>query len=394
MKRVLSIVLVLALSLSVTFLAACGGQEPAGQPPEAPQPADTTETAEDPEPVEERELVTVRIGNAPYPMYQVFNVASYKGIDHYFGINLEIISVTSGIAGAQALYRGDVDIISNCVAEHLPQTMGAPTITNFTPLGFFKGFFFIGHEGDLEPWADLYERMGDQARYYRLEEFRGRSFAIIVPRRPLIVDAINQVGMTDEDVEFLFFADDARAALAFQTGEADFYIGSLPQQVALLRDDAFINVGGDAILGPAGMWFDTMTTTDAFMLEDRETALRTLAVMFASINAFYADPWGYSEIAARLFSDFTNMETPTEEWYEFMTVYDELQTVEMVRDGFFNPDSHLYWRLTVEFYIDLLVAEGDLAPGLCPDEYYGESQRLFFELLERQDLLDMINSFR
>jgi len=285
--------------------------------------------------------------------------------------------------------------MSSCVAEHLPVVRGAPTITNFTPLGFFKGFFFVGREGELMAWDDLVDEMGlEAAREYRLNEFEGKTFAIIPPRRPLIVDALNQVGLTADDVEFLYFADDARAALAFMTGSGDFYIGSLPQQTALLREDGFINVGGDEILGPAGMWFDTMLSTDAFMIEQRETALRTLAIMFASTNLFYSDPWAYSEVAARLFSDFSGMDVPTEEWHTFMTVYDELQTVEMVEEGFFNPDSHLYWRLTVEFYIDLLIEEGSVDPGLCPDEFYGESQSLFFDLLERQDLLDKINSFR
>lgn len=396
MKKALRllVVMLLVVSLVVQF-AGCGSgskTDDAPQPQESEAKADATDDSE--APAEPKELEKVRIGITPYPMYVVFAVADELGIDHDLGIDLDIEVFTGTSTGAQALTRGDIKITSACIAEHLPLISGSPDIVNFAPVGNFKGFFYVGRESEFTPWEELVEKEGsvEAAKETRLNEFKGKTFCIIPQRKALILDTIAQIGLTEDDITLMNFADDAKAANAFLSGTGDIYIGSLPQQRSLVAQDGFVNIGGQEILGTAGLWFDTMLTTDKFMEEERETALRLYSTMLASINAFYDDQDGYSEIAAKIFTDLSGVETPAEEWKTFMTEFDELVSVENAGKEFYNKEDPMYWGNVVDYNIELLVAQGDLEEGVTGEQYFGGGESLYSELMTRDDLLEIINS--
>jgi ABC-type nitrate/sulfonate/bicarbonate transport system substrate-binding protein len=382
--------MLITLMMVLTFFAGCGAQQaeqaPTTQAPAVETTAETPATGEAP-----AELTKVRLGLTPYPMYPLYSIAKELGIDKEFGLDIETKVFTGTATAAQALTRGDMDITSSCIAEHLAAVKGSPSITNFTPLGNFKGFFFVGREKDFTPWEELVAKVGvEAAKVQRLNEYKGKTFCIIPQRKPLIVDALNQVGLTEKDVKFMNFADDAKAATALLSGTGDIYIGSLPQQRAITQEKGYVNVGGAEILGPAGLWFDTMTSTDDFMTKHRETALRMLAVQFATVAEFDRDTDNIAKIGSKYHTQNSSIDTPPEEWKLFMTKFDDYVSLEEAKEGFYNPESKLYWKIAVEYNINALIADGTLDKGTSPDKYFGESEKLFNELLQRQDLLDMI----
>ena len=64
---------------------------------------------------------------------------------------------------------------------------------------------------------------------------KGKSFAIVkVNHGPMVDSALQQVGLSLDDVEVLNFPDHPTAGFAFESGEGDFYTGALPQQIRLL----------------------------------------------------------------------------------------------------------------------------------------------------------------
>ncbi|MGD8449934.1 MAG: hypothetical protein PVF36_11955, partial [Desulfobacterales bacterium] len=254
-----------------------------------------------------QKLTPVKIGLTPYSMYQVWPVAHKLGIDKEFGLDFVIKEFAQTAPGAQALVRGDIDISSNCIAEHLAAIKGAPQLKSFSSLGYFKGFFFVGRKGKIKPFDELTKSMGvEKAKKYRLMEFKGKTFCEIPQRKSFILDTIGQVGLTEKDVKFLNFADDQKAAVAFMKGSGDFYIGSLPQQQKLVEiSDKFVNAGGSEILGSAGTWYDTMVSTDKFMKENRETAIRTLACLYKTIRYFHNNHHKFARIAAKNLSRLT-----------------------------------------------------------------------------------------
>ena len=343
---------------------------------------------------EQKEFTKVRIGVPPYSMYQIFYAAKDLGIAKEFGLELEIREFTATLPAVQALIRDDLDISGNCIAEHLVALKGAPMVKSFSTVGFFKGFIFVGRKDKIKPISELTKEMGpEKAKEYRLNEFKGKEFAIIPQRKPLILDAIAQVGLTADDVKFLQFADDQKAATAFIKGSGDFYIGSLPQEERLLKmSDQFVNAGGSEVLGPGGLWYDTMVTTDKFIIGKRETALRTIAMLYRAIRLWDQDPMKIAEPAAKALGRMTGGDFPVQDYINFQTIYDDFLSIEEAKNGFYNSESPLYWKLPVEYYMKMALEQGDLDKQIVPEEYYGESEKLFNELLGRQDLMDLINA--
>jgi ABC-type nitrate/sulfonate/bicarbonate transport system substrate-binding protein len=339
------------------------------------------------------ELTKVRVGVAPYTMFQIWQAAKEFGIDKELGLDLELVHISATLPGVQALVRGDLDISSNCIAEHIAAIQNAPQVKGFSSLGFFQGFIFVGRKGEVKPIDELAEELGaEKAKEMRLNEFKGKEFCIIPQRKPLILDAIAQVGLTQDDVKFLNFADDQKAAMAFIRGSGDFYIGSLPQERKLIKmEDQFVNAGGAEILGPGGLWYDTMVSTDKFINENREAALRVLAVMYRSIRLFDENPQKVSQIGAAAISKLTGGDFSVDEYITMQTVYDDFLSIEQVKSGMFNSESELYWKPSAEYYVKLTAEEGDLDKEVNVDDYY-PWEDLFFELLTRQDLMDKINA--
>lgn len=337
--------------------------------------------------------VRVVLGLTPYSMYNVWVVAKERGIDKEFGLDFDIKDFAGTAQAAQASVRGDVAISSSCIAEHLTSIVGAKNIVHFSTVGYFKGFFYVGRESEITEWDKLVAEKGVAAAVdFRRNEFKGKTFCIIPQRRALILDTIAQVGLTESDIKFLQFADDQKAATAFLAGQGNFYIGSLPQQRMLVREDGFVNAGGSDILGPAGLWYDTMTCTKEWIAGNRETALRLLGVLYATVNEFDKDPASFSKIAAKNLTRVTGSDYSEEEYLEFQTKYDDFLSLEEARDGFYNPDSPEYWRVSVDYQIQLQIADGVLQPGVSPDYYYGDGETLFLELLKRPDLLKKIDA--
>lgn len=375
-KRIISAILVLVVA---TAMAGCGGNE-------KKEPGDTDSGSKE-------EITKVGIGITPYPMYAVLAAAHETGLDAEYGLELDLQPVSSTSAGAQSLVRGDVSIAGSCISEHLACVSGSPNLVNFTPLGDFKGFFFVGREGELSSWDDLVKEKGgdiEKAKEERLNEFKGKTFCIIPQRKALILDALAQVGLTEADVEFMNFGDDAKAANALLSGTGDFYIGSLPQQRSLMNQGGFINVGGSDILGEAGLWFDTWMTTEEFLKDDEETALKLQALIFGAVHAFDSDIEGFSEIAARLFTEISGTETPAKEWKTFMTEFDDLVSLDEAKEGFYNPDSDRYWKKTVDYTVQTLAESGDLPEGTDGGRYYTGGEELFNKLLENKELVEQI----
>ena len=270
---------------------------------------------------------------------------------------------------------------------------GLPQIKGFSSLGYFKGFIFVGRKGKIKPYDELENELGGKAaKKVRLEEFRGKTFNIIPQLKPLLTDTLTQAGMKIEDVKVQEFADDPKAALVFMWGNGDFYIGSLPEEQKLLKmPDSFVNAGGAKILGPAGLWYDIMVSTDSFMKGNPETALRTLAVIYKTVNLFDKNPEKFAQSAAARMSKLSGSDFPVGDYIGFQTVYDDFVSAQEAKAGMYNPQSELYWKRPASYTIKLLIDQGVLDPDVTAEAYYGDQEELFKRLLKRDDLMDQIN---
>jgi len=341
--------------------------------------------------VAEAKLTKVRVAMVPYSMMVWWSAAHELGIDKEFGLDFEIRKFTMTLPATQTMIHGDVDITPSCISEHIAVIGKAPQVKNFSSLGFFKGFIFIGRKGECKPFNELVAEVGlKKAKETRLKEFKGKEFCVIPQRKALIADAIAQVELTLGDIKLLNFADDQKAATAFIRGAGDFYMGSLPQERKLLKMPGFVNAGGSEILGPAGLWYDTMVSTEKYMKENKETCLRIIAAMYRAIRLFDEQPKKVAKICSKVLSEMTGGKFSVEEYITMQTVYDDFQSIENCLAGFYNPYSPLYWKYPVDYYIKMAVEQRDLDKIVPAEDYYGQAEKLFWELLKRKDLLQLI----
>jgi ABC-type nitrate/sulfonate/bicarbonate transport system substrate-binding protein len=359
-------------------------------PTEAPAPA-----AAAVEPETFTDILPVNVGVGPYPMYQQFQMAAEDGTDKVFGLKLTVSQVTSTSVGYENLLRGSIDVSTGAIADHVPVFETSPDVVSYMPIGIFVGFFYVGRAKDTTAWPDLVSKMGlEAAKKFQIEQMKGRTFAIIPQRKPWIISTISQFGMTENDVKFVFFADDQKAATAFLAGTGDYYMGSLPQQTAILDKGAdYVNAGGQDIMGDAGLWYDTTLTTNKFIVDNPEAAARLYALICAMTNQFNTNPVGFSTHAVKVFQSIGTTFT-VEQYIQFETVYDHLLTFEEAGATYFNPDSWMYWKKGVDYQVAQFVADGTLKQTHDSEQWYGQGQKLYESVAARPGLVALINTFK
>ena len=108
---------------------------------------------------------------------------------------------------------------------------------------------------------------------------------------------LEQGGATTDDMEILDFADDAKAANAFATGERTFTAGALPQEARLVYssefEGKFIIAAPQQAFGPGEegvLLYSLFFTRDDWLEENREVAQRLLAVWLRTTRYLREQP--------------------------------------------------------------------------------------------------------
>lgn len=338
-----------------------------------------------------QEPKTVRIGLTPFFDYQAWGVAQALGLDKEQGIALEPVAVTSGANGVAALRQGSLDLTASSQVGAFPFYKQVPALRTWIILDQFKGFIVVGRKGKTDTFGDLSAKVGPaKAKEDILNSFRGKTF-VINPTNflPLVKAAIGQVGLTVDQVKIAEFPDDAKAALAFETGVGDFYMGSLPQEAKLLsQPDRYVNVGGHEILGDAGLWFSSTVGLAPWLESNKETVMKLLAVWYRTVRYINEKPdsviatWTkrINQQAAAAFTedDMRNI---------LKLLY--YPNIEEAKKTFYNKESPLYWKRSINYYVP---QNADKLPADFDSGKYNIEETLFLEFLKRNDLIAWVNS--
>ena len=126
------------------------------------------------------------------------------------------------------------------------------------------------------------------------------------------------------------------------------------------------------------------------MTVHKETSLKVLAVIFRTVELFDQNQEFFAEIAAEGLSVMTGGDFSIDEYIEMQTVYDEFQSPYNLLRGAYNPYSADYWKNAFDYYVDMAIQDGDINNKLDGEEFYGQSESLFYEMLEREDLLKKV----
>jgi ABC-type nitrate/sulfonate/bicarbonate transport system substrate-binding protein len=337
------------------------------------------------------DLSSVHMGVGPYFDYQPWVIAHQLGLDKEAGIDLQFTSVTSVGSGVAAMRQGSLDAMASCHACDFPILKTVPSLRSWLITDQFAGFIVVGRKGQTETFESLKAQIGaEKAKEQILNSFKGKTFTVVLAtRETLLKSAFSQVGMTTKDVKFADFPDDAQAALAFVKGVGDYYMGGLPQETKLLGSpDKFVNVGGQEILGPAGLWYSTMDALDPWLQAHHDTALKLVAIWYRVSRYIKEKPDLVIPMWTKAINDAAAASFTPDEVKTTVGLM-VFPTVEESQRSVFDPKSDVYWRKSVDFYAAL--SKDQLPADYQPNQYDAE-EALFNDLLKKKDLMDWVNS--
>jgi ABC-type nitrate/sulfonate/bicarbonate transport system substrate-binding protein len=335
------------------------------------------------------EIKTVKMGITPYFDYMPWVQAKDMGFDKELGIDLQPVTVATTPQGVAAMRQGSVDVVSSCHVCDFPLYKSVPSLRSWLITDQFKGFIVIGRKG-TQTYHDVVAGSDPKtAKENILKGFSGKTFALMPASfKPLLSSALSQAGMKYEDVKILEFGDDAQAALAFQRGEGDYYMGSLTQEIKLLSSpDKYVNVGGSEILGPAGLWYSTMVSTDDWLKANNDTVVKLSAIWFR-VSRYLNE--NYEQAAPKLIAINNDRAAASFTPDEFKAMFSLLSfpTLESASSTVFSKDSDLYWKNSVMFYEQQNsknLPQGTAADGNALEEGF------FAKLSADKKLVDWVN---
>lgn len=356
----------LLFAASLVFAACQPAQPPApAEPPaaEAPAPAVTEAPAEpaveEPAaaPTEEQKVYTVRVARTPFFDYQFFEVAQQFGWDEELGIKFEDTWLTQSGPAMQALANGSIDIAGSCIVCNYPFYESIPELRNFMTVNQFKGFVVIGRQGASKSYDEFLAELGDPAEATKaaVAQLKGKTFPIYEANYlPLLTAVLEQGGLTIADIKTINFPDDEKAALAMIGGEGEFYIGGLPSETNLLQNHSedFKLIGGAEILGPAGLWYSNITTTEKWLEENEEAALRLMAMAYRYNRYVQDDIEKVLPLVADAMNAHSGVATSVEDLKFTFDKFLQFNTYQQDAETCYNPDSNLYWEASAKYYVD------------------------------------------
>ncbi len=241
-------------------------------------------------------LVTVRINGGPLYPYNLWAASKELGIAEELNIELDIVG--QAFFPAAALQRGELDVIASCPSCAFAVYESIPGFRNWITAYQWRGFQVVGRQDPEtetpihKTWLDFFvETDGDLDATNRefAASLAGRSFAIWDPGSlPTLRALLDQGGLAIDDVGVIGAADLAGASAAFLEGQGDYHIGDSMRMHEMLTSpdlrDQFVAAAPFQAFGPAGLWYSTFASTQGWLDENEETALRMLAIWYRTIR--------------------------------------------------------------------------------------------------------------
>jgi len=346
------------------------------------------------------DLETVKLGVLPYFDYMPFVGAHAIGLDKELGINLDLIPFPNENSGVRALITNSIDVCEgsvNVIPNIMPQT---PDLRVFLNITQFKGFVIIGRKeqvkrGEIKTFDQLLKEKGDFKAAQRavFAQMKGKTFCLNrASFEGITAAALANADLTLDDVRILDFADDAKAAAAFLRGEGDFYYGSLPQEIRLLKEPDYVAIAGNEAIGPAGLWFSNAFAMEDYINNHMDIVLKLVAIHYRVIRYMHESP----DKVLPSMVDFLNKAAATsltvEDAKNLIVNFEDFATLERTKVTVYGgPNSPNYWKKSVDYYIKQGEKTGKIPKGSLKSEDFVIQEEIFNKLLQNKDLVDWIN---
>ena len=342
------------------------------------------------------EIVKVRVAEGVSYDDEPWIWADEFGIDTDLGIDIEIIKFTD--FPLQGLIGGDFDMMFSCQVCVASSWQNFPEYRDFMITNQFKGFILVGRPG-MKTWFDFVEELGGDevaATEAFIKSLEGMTLPVWDAGDIALVEAMmNQGGLTADDLNRIGFPDLPKAGLAFMAGEGDIYFGTLSQVARMVYDPEtakdFIVAAPFSAFGPGGLWFSTMGTTQTFLDEKPEAALRAVAAFYRAVRYLHEKPDVVIPLVDENVAVATGGTLGTTTTHEIMTQLNYFPTAEDAKRDFFTAGSPLDNEKSIGFLFDRGVAAGEYS---ADDDWrtFQVSGEWLDMLLNRSDLMEYVNS--
>ncbi len=338
------------------------------------------------------ERKVVRVGMTPFFEYHFLTVAHELGWDKELGLELKFTWLTQSGPAMQAVANGSVDTANTCTVCNYPFYETLPGVSNFITTDQYKGFVVIGRSGQAKTYDEFLKKLGDpeKAKQATIQQFRGSKWPMYSANyKPLLKGMLEQGGMSLDDVNVLNFADDEKSALALVGGTGDFYMGGLPAELNLLTNhpDDFVLVGGQEILGPAGLWYSNIAASNEWLNANETTALKLLAMNYRYNRYIQED----REAVLPIIRDAMNAHSGADlDLKQLRLVFDKFvypRTYQQAQKETYNPSSEFYWRKSADYYLK----QSNEVPDNADPVRNNPLEAWFDKLMQRPALLKWIN---
>lgn len=337
------------------------------------------------------QVEVVKFGIGPYFEGVPMMIAHQLGLDREQGLDFKFTPFVSAPTIIEALSRGTIEVAQTCIVCDYPFYAKVAQLRDWMITDNFRGFIVIGRKGHTETYASLAAKIGPAAAKAQiLKSFKGKTFDILTETyKPLLVSALAQVGLTLKDIHIVPFADDATAALAFEHGTGDYYMGSLPEEAKLLELPGYVNVGGSQILGPAGLWYSTEAALSSWLTSHRAVAMKILAVWYRTTRYMQAEPQRTLPLFTKDINSLTASHYTQRQVGTITTQLETYETWQQAKAGPFNPSSSIYFGKSVDYYAR---ADASSLPKVFRWQSYDVEEQYFNAFLGQKGLLAWVNS--
>jgi len=310
--------------------------------------------------VASNELFKIVVGISPFQDTYIPIIGQDKGWFEEVGLEAELKSL-SWNAITPAIISGDVDMAIN-------NTTGVVGVANAEPdLVYLYGWnpftegsaLMIRPESGLKTIDQFEDELGNRAdaRIATIEGLRGRTIVttLATDMGKQITDALNSVGMTDDDVNFVDMDPDAGLA-AFLSGTGDAYLGGIPQRFKSLQEGMMIGISGPDLAPPP---INGLLALRDFATENEDHVLAFLSVIHRIVRFCDAE----TAECGKIITDRINEETAAgltvadfESFWQNIELYatDANSAKEMILD----ESGVAYWKATWDSDNDYLVGTG------------------------------------
>lgn len=383
--------LALALLLAIAVLGCTRPAAPTeNTAPTAPAQSEASAGSDQP-----AELTKVRIGVLPYFDYTLFVAAKELGLDKEMGLDFELVSFTLEGQAAQALLNGSIDIAQGALGSFVPLMPEAQDLRVFMTNNQYTGFLFVGRKGEYKSFDTFYAELGEFAAAQKatLEQFSGATFCMVESSfASMLNSTMELIGLTYEDTTVMNFSNDAQAAMAFMTGEGDFYTGSTTQITKLLQEpDKYEIVAGAEVLGAAGLWYSNSATSVSYLNDHKDILLKVMAVHYKAAELLANDPDTVIPSMIKYLRENASSDMTMESAKEALSYSVDFYSLTRAKETVFNPENEIYWRPAGEKYLNDGIALGNIPEGSVDLDTMVVQDELFQEFLANAELVAYVN---